>query len=138
MLNRRGGMIFSICKKFLKWTSTFWQPGGNIILIFILTSAYQFRYDTSSFLLEIVTVCVTIFYISFVYLVFPFDFILNKIIHPSRVTIIECNRLVMHQSGKNAYYSLIKESDLSIDRFVLGTCRKHQYIPYNFARRLYK
>ena len=45
---------------------------------------------------------------------FPFDFIFNKIIHPRRLTITECNKLVRHKVGKNVYYSFIKDSNLPI------------------------
>ena len=67
-------------------------------MLFILAPACQLRNDTIFLLeLEVVAVCVIIFFISFVYLVFPFDFIFNKIIHPRRVTIIECKTLVSHK-----------------------------------------
>ena len=63
-------------------------------MLFILASACQLRNDTICFLtLEIVAVCVIIFFISFVYLVFPFDFTFNKIIDPRRSPSLNVKRL---------------------------------------------
>ena len=55
-----------------------------IILIFFLMSANHFRYYLLVLVIQNSRCLYNYFLVGFIYLVFPFDFIFNKIIHPRR------------------------------------------------------
>ena len=61
----------------------------------------------------------TIFNVGFTYLVFSFDLIFNKDIHPGRGTVIKCNKSVMNEIGKDVHYSFAKDTNLFINSFII-------------------
>ena len=66
-----------------------------------------------------VTIFMTIFYESLIHLVLAFDFSFYKLIHPSRVTIIECKEFVRKKIRKDVFHSFVKYRNYFVDSFVV-------------------